>query len=101
MKKYLVEYNDGRAEFFTNVPNPAARFLVLARTCFGVDIYWATVIDDLGVDRDRTYERIDFDNGDSYEWREDGARRMVRPEWLRRRNFDTFYCDICKYKGEE
>ena len=100
MKKYTIYYGFGTAILYTP-HDPEKRFSTLAGTCFGirksimcckVNKVEESVCDD--------YERLEF-NGDVYVWREDGARKMIEPDWMADDEWNTDYCDICKWKGTQ
>lgn len=39
--------------------------------------------------------------GDVYVWREDGARKALEPAWFADEEWDTDYCEKCRWKGEK
>lgn len=96
--KYYIIYGCGTAVLYTPY-DPNERFLQLADTCFGIrkSIMCVDVCkkEDVACD---DFERLEF-NGDVYIWREDGARKMIAPEWAADDDWDTDYCEECVYKG--
>lgn len=100
MKKYIINYGFGKAVLYTP-HDPVERFYMLATTCFGIrksivccDVVTAEParIDD--------YERLEF-GGDAYVWREDGARKMVEPDWAADAEWNLSYCDECRHVSKE
>lgn len=101
MKQYSIYYGCGIATFWTPYEDVEDRFMTLAGTCFGIRKS-IMCFEILGYVDDPTqkYERLDF-NGDSYIWREDGARRMIKPEWAADEDWDYSYCEECAYKEDK
>lgn len=96
MKKYLINYGFGYADFYTDALDVEDRFYTLAGTCFGIrkSIWGCNIIKVVEDDREEThYEELAF-SGDRYIWRNDGARKMIEPwadeEW------DMYYCEECR-----
>lgn len=98
--KYYVDYGCGTAVLYTPY-DPYDRFLQLASTCFGIrkSIMRVSVYNQFDVPCD-DFERLEF-NGDVYIWREDGARKMIAPDWCADDDWDTDYCEECVYRGKE
>ena len=93
--RYIIDYGFGRAVLYTP-HDPEERFYRLAATCFGIrkSIAGCRIVHvSEAATPEGGYERLEF-NGDVYVWREDGARKMLKPdldeEW------DTDYCEECR-----
>lgn len=100
MKKYTIYYGFGTAILYTP-HDPKERFYKLAGTCFGIrkSIMCCEIRKEEEAVCD-DYERLEF-NGDAYVWREDGARKAVAPDWYADEEWDTDYCEKCRWKGEK
>lgn len=98
--KYTIDYGCGVAVLYTPY-DCEERFYILAETCFGIrkSILKFEILKAEDVDCD-DFERLEF-NGDIYIWREDGARKMLMPDWGSDKDWDTYYCKRCRYRGEE
>ena len=96
--KYTINYGFGKAVLYTPY-DCESRFYTLANTCFGIrkSIMGCSIIKKEDVECS-DFERLEF-NGDVYVWREDGARKMIEPEWAADEDWDDYYCDECKYVG--
>lgn len=97
--KYTIRYGFGTAVLYTPYP-PEERFFTLANTCFGIrkSIIWFDIIHVEDVQCEY-FERLEF-GGDVYVWREDGARKMLKPDWAADEDWDMDFCDECRYKEE-
>ncbi len=95
--KYTIDYGFGTAFLYTPFFDVAHRFLILAHTCFGIrdSIMFVKVLKKEEVSCS-DFERLEF-NGDAYVWREDGSRKMVLPEYMADDDWDTYYCEKCRY----
>lgn len=95
MKRYVINYGFGLAVFCTPY-EPEHRFYTLAGTCFGIrkSIFGFKIIDVKDAPNE-PYEKLSF-NGDTYIWRNDGARKMIEPSNLEDEDWDTSYCEICR-----
>lgn len=95
MTKYRINYGFGVAELYTPY-DPEERFYTLANTCFGIrkSIMCCDILSSEEAP-DEPYEKLSF-NGDTYIWREDGARKMIEPVYMMDEDWDTYYCDICR-----
>lgn len=95
MMKYRIGYGFGIADLWTPYA-PEERFYTLAGTCFGIrkSIMYCD-IHSVEEAPDEPYEKLSF-SGDTYIWREDGARKMIESEYLADEDWDTDYCDICR-----
>lgn len=112
-KKYVVDYGYGYAILITPY-EPIARFNALANTCFGIrkSILCAIVIHAEECSAPEYFEELSFGGiynsktksmlcGDRYAWREDGARKMIEPEYMADDCWDTSFCDSCRYEGDD
>lgn len=100
--KYTIDYGFGEAILYTP-HNPEKRFYTLAGTCFGIrkSIAGCNIIKTEDTPcPNPDCERLEF-NGDVYVWREDGARKMLKPEWAADDEWDTYYCEECRVEKEE
>lgn len=97
--KYTIDYGFGTAVLYTPY-DPKKRFYQLANTCFGIrkSIMECTILKKEDIPCD-DFERLEF-NGDVYVWREDGARKMIEPEWASDEDWDLDLCKECAYKEE-
>ena len=95
--KYTINYGFGKAILYTPY-DAEERFYTLANTCFGIrkSIMYCEIIKTEDVSCE-DFERLEF-NGDVYVWREDGARKMIEPDFMSDADWDTYYCDEVKYK---
>jgi hypothetical protein len=99
--KYTIDYGFGVAILYTP-HDPEKRFYTLANTCFGIrkSIAGCDIIKTEDVPSPNPgCERLEF-NGDVYIWREDGARKMLEPEWAADDDWDTDYCEKCRLAPE-
>lgn len=99
--KYTIDYGFGKAILYTE-HNPRKRFYKLASTCFGIrkSIMCCNII--LAEDAPSPThgcERLEF-GGDVYIWREDGARKMLEPDWAADEDWDTDFCEECRPEKE-
>ncbi len=99
--KYTIDYGFGTAYLYTPYACPEERFYTLANTCFGIRksilcCYIVRVQETPCED----FERLEF-SGDVYVWREDGARKMLEPSWAADDDFDTDFCEECRYHPTE
>lgn len=94
--KYTINYGFGTAILYTPY-DCKSRFYTLANTCFGIrkNIMYCKIVKTEDVECE-DFERLEC-NGDIYIWREDGARKMIEPEWAKDEEWDTDFCDECKY----
>ena len=100
--KYTIFYGFGTAILYTP-HDPEKRFYTLANTCFGILKSIACCIVQKAEEAPSPnpgYERLEF-NGDVYIWREDGARKMLEPEWAADDEWDPDYCEECRVEKEE
>lgn len=97
--KYTIDYGFGTAVLYTPY-DPEKRFYQLANTCFGIrkSIMGCTILKKEDIPFD-DFERLEF-NGDVYVWREDGARKMIEPEWASDEDWDLDLCEEYIYKEE-
>ncbi len=99
--KYTIDYGYGKAILYTPYDCPEKRFYTLADTCFGIrkSIMGCTIIK-AETKACEDFERLEF-NGDVYVWNEDGARKMIEPSWAADDDFDTVFCEKCRYHPAE
>lgn len=100
--KYTIDYGFGTAVLYTP-HEPEKRFYTLAGTCFGIrkSIMCCNIVKTEDTPcPNPDCERLEF-NGDVYIWREDGARRMLAPEWAADEEWDTDFCEECRADREE
>ena len=95
--RYTIDYGFGKAILYTPY-DPEKRFNILASTCFGIrkSIMWCQIIKKEDIPCN-DFERLEF-NGDVYIWREDGARKMIEPEFFADDDWNLDYCEECRYK---
>ena len=97
--KYTINFGCGIAVLYTPY-DCEERFYTLANTCFGIR---KSIMDFIILKTEdipcSDFERLEF-NGDVYVWREDGARKMVEPDWAADDEWNTDYCNICCKKNE-
>lgn len=119
MKMYYckIDYGYGDAKFYTPYSVLAfngeydykaveKRFRLLASTIYGMKVSKFHIYAQ-GIDEDQKYEMIETKSF-TYLWREDGARRLIKPYWKAIDGWNTYYCNICNidkfieqyYKGE-
>ena len=100
MTRYEIDYEFGRAMLYTPYPDWEKRFLTLAGTCFGIrknigQVKLLSVKEGFEPTCLGECEALEAE-GDSYIWREDGARRMISPFpdviW------DMAFCNKCAAK---
>lgn len=99
-KRYTIDYGFGIATLRTPYP-PEERFFTLAGTCFGIrkSIMHCKILKEEPDTNTSSFESLEF-SGDAYIWREDGARRQVMPLWAADDEWDTDFCEECRYTGE-
>lgn len=110
-KKYVIDYGYGYAILITPY-EPELRFGTLANTCFGIrkSIICFRVVHQEEYSEPEYFEELSFGGiynsktksmlcGDRYAWREDGARKMIEPEYMADNEWNTDFCDSCRYEG--
>ena len=98
--KYTIDYGSGKAILYTPY-DCEERFYTLAGTCFGIrKSIMCFIVTKREAVECSDFERLEF-GGDVYIWREDGARKMIEPEWAKDKEWNTYYCDECKYHQNE
>lgn len=91
---YKIDYGFGKAALITP-HEPEEAFYRLANECFGIrkSISKFEILSAYPTDPSfEFYEGLSF-NGDIYAWRQDGARRMIMPDY--EEEWDTNFCALC------
>lgn len=93
---YKIDYGFGKAALITP-HEPEEAFYRLANECFGIrkSISKFEILSSYPTDPSFDfYEGLSF-NGNIYAWRQDGARRMIIPDY--EEEWDTSFCTLCAH----
>ena len=106
--EYVIDYGYGKAALYTPYPNVKERFMTLAGTCYELRNKLAKfkIVGQVDAEPEKKeadeFERLKFWNDEGrhvcvYIWREDGARKQIRPLYKNGwHDWNEYYCTFCK-----
>lgn len=98
IRRYVIDYGNGVAILYTPYPCED-RFYTLSSVVFGIwrHITAFEVLDERDAPDCEDFERLEFGNI-AHIWREDGAKKQIKPEYRADVAWDTAFCHVCKYE---